>query len=129
MIPLPELAAPHWQAAAKGELSVPHCLSCGHRWFPPARRCPRCLGDELDWVAVSGRGRVAGQCQFHRAYFRDLDLPLPYTVLHVVLDDGPQLYANPVDPADLYRVGQAVEAVFVPRGEAAVVRFRALEEQ
>jgi hypothetical protein len=69
-----------------------------------------------------------GQCQFHRAYFRDLDLPLPYTVLHVVLDDGPQLYSNPENPADCYRVGQAVEAVFVQYGEAAVVRFRALED-
>ena len=75
---------------------------------------------------MSGHGTVLGVCVFHRAYLPGLDLPLPYTVIHVRLDEGPQLYSNPIDPQLIYEVGQKVDAVFVPAGEEqALVRFKA----
>lgn len=128
-MPLPPLAKPHWEGAAESELRVLCCRSCGQHWFPPSLRCPRCLSDAIEWQPVSGRGEVLGWCVFHRAYFADLDLPLPFTVIHVRLEEGPQLFSNPEDPQASLPVGQRVEAVFVPRGDGvALVRFRATEE-
>jgi uncharacterized protein len=126
-LPLPELAAPHWRAAAQGELRVPHCTACDHVWYPPARHCPRCLSSEIDWKTISGRGLVLGHAVFHRSYFPDSPLPLPYTVIHVRLDEGPQLYSNPVDPQSIFAVGEVVTAVFVPlTDEQGLVRFEAV---
>lgn len=123
--PLPTIAMPHWEGAARGELLLPHCGACGHVWYPPARHCPACLSDAIAWRAVDGQGVIAGVCVFHRPYFRDSALPLPYTVLHIRLDAGPQLYANPEDVQAVPAIGARVAPVFVPAGDGqALVRFR-----
>lgn len=118
-------AAAHWEGARTGELRVLHCNSCQHEWYPPAKHCPNCLSDDILWKSVARSGRVTGWCQFHRVYFPDLNLPIPYTVLSIELDNGVQLYANPERPDDIFDVGSRVSAVFVPHGpDQALVRFK-----
>jgi uncharacterized protein len=128
----PELhgqAAEHWRGAASGELRLPHCLDCGKLWFPPTRQCPRCLSEKIDWLTASGRGRITGWCIMHQRYFDQFDLPLPYAVLLVQLDEGPLLYSNYDEPTTVPAVGQRVQAEFVSVApDAGIVRFRLISE-
>lgn len=113
-----------WAGTAAGKLLLPTCRHCGNRWLPPTAACPRCLSAEVDWHLASGRGVVVAHCQFHRRYFPDLDLPLPYTVLLVRLEEGPLFYANPADTAAQPPVGTMVFATFVETpGGRTVARF------
>ena len=119
--------APHFKAAADGRLLVPHCRDCGHHWFPAARICPRCLGENVDWAALAGGATLWSWCEFHRPYFKTLRDRVPYVVLAVTLDEGPQLYGNLVEsaPGDL-KIGMRLEAVFTAGdGGAGMVNFRA----
>ena len=61
-LPLPDmsdpLVAPHWQAAARGEMAMQRCADCGHVRWPAARSCPECLADGGEWMVLSGRGTI-----------------------------------------------------------------------
>jgi hypothetical protein len=35
------------------------CRSCGARYVPPRPLCTQCYGSDLEWIAYSGRGRLA----------------------------------------------------------------------
>jgi uncharacterized protein len=35
------------------------CRSCGARYVPPRPLCTACHGSDLEWIAYSGRGRLA----------------------------------------------------------------------
>ncbi len=39
-------------------LCTTRCRACGTLRFPPRLWCPDCLSEELEWVALSGRGRL-----------------------------------------------------------------------
>ena len=119
-----------WEGTALGDLRLPFCRDCGNRWLPPAAICPRCLSAQVEWRVASGRGVVVAACQFHRSYFPDLDLPLPYTVLLVRLAEGPLFYANPADLASVPAIGTTVRATFAGTSSCRVVtRFVAEGER
>jgi len=50
--------APFWTATAEGRLSLPRCTDCDRLLYPPPPRCPHCLGDDLVWEDLSGRGSL-----------------------------------------------------------------------
>jgi len=82
---------PFWACVQKDELRLQKCGSCDHMRYPPAAVCPRCLSDQYAWTQVSGRGKVVSWAVFHRKY---LDLPVPYVVVSVALEEGPMLIGN-----------------------------------
>jgi len=43
------------------------CEACDHTFFPPQCVCPICLGAELEWVELSGKGTVYAFSQQHYA--------------------------------------------------------------
>jgi hypothetical protein len=58
-IPVPDaVTRPFWEALRQGELRLPLCPSCRIVLYPPPPACPKCLGAELEWRALSGRGRL-----------------------------------------------------------------------
>jgi uncharacterized OB-fold protein len=114
--PLPRpnrLSQPYWDGARQHELRVLSCKACAHKFLPPADRCPKCLGKDLEWVAASGRGKVWSWVVFHQRYFPAFEADLPYNVAYVELDEGPRLMSNMVDcdPAEI-RCDMPVEVVF-----------------
>lgn len=122
---LPEVAAPHWAAAARGELSLPLCQDCHTRFFPPTPYCPNCLSTDVAWATVEGEGVVTGWCTFHKPYYGpDFWLSLPYTVILIRLDAGPQLFSNLIGDKPPV-IGMRVTPVFTRfSNEQAVVQFR-----
>jgi uncharacterized OB-fold protein len=109
----PELTRPFWEAAKRHELVMPRCTTCAHIFFYPRSECPRCFSTALEWVPVSGRGRLHSFTIVYQpanAAFKD-DAPHVYAV--VQLDEGPRMVSNVVqcDP-EAVRVDMPLVAVF-----------------
>ena len=102
---------PFWDAVQRRELRLQRCRPCGHVWYPPGPVCPRCLSGVWSFEPMSGRGRVVAWTVFHREYFPEL--PPPYLVVSVALEEGPLMIGNlpGVEPADV-RLDLPVRAMF-----------------
>jgi uncharacterized OB-fold protein len=122
----PEVTRPFWEAAKRHELVMPRCTTCDHLFFYPRSECPRCLSNHLEWVRVSGRGRLHTYTIVYQpanAAFRD-DTPYIYAV--VQLDEGPRMVSTVV-PCDLdaVRVDMPLEAIFDDvTPECTLVKFK-----
>jgi uncharacterized OB-fold protein len=81
--------APFWAAAARRELVVQRCRTCGRHQFYARPFCLGCQGTALEWAPVSGRGTVHSLTVVHRQ--ASPDLPVPYVNALVDLDEGPRL--------------------------------------
>jgi uncharacterized OB-fold protein len=117
---------PFFEAARNREVRMPKCRDCGHVWFPLAQICPRCLSVSLEWIRLSGRGRVKTWAIYHRAFHPGWADDVPYNVTQVNLDGGPAMLSNIVDirNEELYE-GMLVEAVFedIPQN-ITLIKFR-----
>ena len=123
--PLPapnQFDRPFFDSAREDLLRLPKCEACGHLFFPPAKRCPACGGMKLVWTVLSGRGRLWSWVVFHRQYFADM--PPPYTVVRVQLEEGPYLLGNLVDTNGREPFKDApMRVVFKPTGELVLPHF------
>lgn len=127
-VPDPDTAG-YWQAAQNGELRLQWCRDCSRFQHFPAPRCGRCLGTNLDWRQVSGRGTVYSFTVVHHAVVPGYDPP--YVVVWVELEEQPGLrvLANLTDAsAEDARIGLPVQVHFERRGAAALPQFRARDE-
>jgi uncharacterized OB-fold protein len=125
-VPTPE-TRPFWEAARRHELCIQRCRSCGRHLFYPRAACPHCLGGELEWRRVTGRGALHTFTVVQRGQ-RGFPLGPPYVIAIVELAEGVRLMTNLVgvaaDPAAI-RIGMAVEVVFEDVSpEIALPRFR-----
>jgi uncharacterized OB-fold protein len=89
------LTRPFWAAAARGELVVQRCASCGHHQLYPRPFCLGCDGTDLAWVETAGTGTVYSRTVVHMQVSPDLEPP--YSVALVELDEGPRVVANLAD--------------------------------
>lgn len=127
--PLPTLTPlnrPFWKSTKQRRLSLQHCKSCGHPWYPIGPRCPRCLSDEYDWRAVSGRGSVLSFVVFHQVYNPSFKQDVPYNVALIELAEDVRMFSNVVGiPNDDIEVGMDVEVVFEDAtAEITIPRFK-----
>lgn len=119
--PLPDLGepltAPFFAAAARGELSIPHCRSCARAVWYPAPACPRCGSETIDWKVTSGRASLFSWAVVRRAFLPAFAEAVPLVAAIVTLDEDPEvrLVSRVVDcdPESL-RAGLGLEAVFRP---------------
>lgn len=101
---------PFWEYVQKRELHLQLCSNCSHLRYPPGPVCPRCQSNAFRWKPVSGQGQVISWTVFHRQYLPQL--PVPYIVASVALEEGPLLIANiNVSPDRMY-LGLPVRLVF-----------------
>lgn len=112
----PELE-PFFAAAAEGCLAVQRCLSCGALRFPARSLCASCLSTDREWTPLSGRGEVYSFFWMHQVYHPAFAGEVPYAVVVVLLEEGPQMTTNIRDcPKEDLRVGLPVEVTFEERG-------------
>jgi uncharacterized OB-fold protein len=124
--PLPaisEESAPFWEAAARGELVMQACASCGRLRFPPRPVCPWCQSFESEWRRMSGRATVWSYVVPHPPLLPAFQPLAPYNVIVVALDEDPTIRMvgnllasadgpiNEVEPATI-RIGEPVSVVF-----------------
>ena len=105
---------------AHGRLMAARCLTCGTLHLPPHSLCTNCYGSEMEWVALSGKGRLAAFTFIHVGLpvmaAKGFDRSHPYCTGIVRLAEGPavsaQILLEPGEtPADL-KIGQPLTAVW-----------------
>jgi uncharacterized OB-fold protein/acyl dehydratase len=105
-----------FEGAARGELLIQRCESCGTLRHPPRPGCPKCRS--LDWgnVSSTGRGTVFSFVVVHYPQVGAFEYPLP--VVLVELEEGTRLVSNieGVEPGEI-RIGMPVEVDFASYGE------------
>ena len=74
-----------WQGLSEEKLLAQKCTPCGTRFFPPRPVCPSCLGNDLDWVELSGRGTLHSWTKVHLA---SPEFDTPFFLGLVDLEDG-----------------------------------------
>jgi len=113
-----------WTSGKEGKLCFQRCTACESFVHPPQPRCPACLAETLEIIAVSGRATVAtytvNMHQWHP------DFPAPYTIAIVEIDDAPGVRLTTrivnCDPAEV-TFGMPVSAVFEQQGPAYLPLF------
>ncbi len=109
----PELTKPFWEAAKRHELVLPHCKKCGDFFFFPREVCPVCLSPELEYVQVSGKGRLHSFTVVHQPGNPAFNDDIPYIYAVIQLDEGPRMISNMVECSlEDAKVDMPVNAVF-----------------
>lgn len=121
--PLPESdtdAGPFWRGAAEGRLLIQRCADCGNFQHYARPFCVACRSTNVALVEARGTGVLHSFTVVHRSPFDDL--PAPYVVGLVKLDEGPTLLSNVVDcdPAGL-ACDLPVEVTYAPLRDGVVV--------
>ena len=101
------------------------CKECGTRFVPPRSICENCYSSEMEWVEMTGKGKLAAfTCitiappfMIAQGYNRDN----PYCSGVVELEEGGRVYAR-IEGVDATRpehinVGMPVKAKFLHRSE------------
>jgi uncharacterized OB-fold protein len=97
------------------------CRKCGLLYLPPRPFCGSCLGQEMEWVELTGKGKLAAftiitvspTFMVAQGYGRDN----PYCVGIVELEEGPKISARilAVEPQqpETIKVGTPMVAEFI----------------
>ena len=101
-----------WDAAAQGRLLLQRCSSCSAHVFYPRSRCPFCWANALEWVEVSGKGRLKSLSVIHKPGHPGWLPAVPYVVGLVELAEGPTMTSHILTDKKPARVGDAVR--FLP---------------
>ena len=118
-VPEPDIAgAPFWEAAARHELVLQTCASCGTVRHPPRPMCAVCNSMEYTFEQVSGRGRIWSWVIAHAPVLPSFADKVPYNVVVVTLDEGVRMIGNLLD----------VDNDAIEEGMAVVVDFEDIEE-
>lgn len=123
----------------QGRLMGCRCTSCQELYTPPRPLCPTCRLSQMEWVPMSGKGRLQAFTAItvpppalkREGFSRDN----PYAVGVVELDEGTRVVARLLgldlgDP-DSIALGQPMEVVFIepsPDGDrGTVLGFQPIE--
>jgi uncharacterized OB-fold protein len=97
-VPDPDVSsAPFWEAAARHELVLQTCASCGTIRHPPRPMCAVCNSMEYTFEQASGRGRIWSWVIAHAPVLPSFAEKVPYNVVVVELDEGVRMVGNLLD--------------------------------
>src|SRR5262245_61520654 len=115
-VPVPnEWTKPFWDAAKEGVLKLQRCQSCGHFQHPPYATCVSCMGIDLKFEPVSGKGAIYAYTIMYHTGDKRFAPAVPYASIVGEPDDRPGALraANPRDAeATQTTVGRRVEVIF-----------------
>jgi len=79
-----------YKFVGEGKLMAAKCNKCGMVMLPPRPVCSKCLGKDLRWVGLKGRGKLMTYTVIHVS-LKHFEALAPYPIGIVKLEDGPQL--------------------------------------
>ena len=124
--PTPE-TQPFWDGCKEHRLVLPRCRHCDKFHYYPRAHCPHCWSRDLDWVQVSGKGKLYSYLINHRPApgFED---DAPYSIAVVELEEGPRMLTNIVEVAQTpeeLKLDMPVEVVFDDASDSVTLpKFR-----
>ena len=91
--PLPDVewepTAEFWAGAARDELRIPRCDTCGRlHWYPEAE-CRSCKGSAFTWETMSGRGTLFSWVVVTHPFLPQFADLVPFVPALVALDEDP----------------------------------------
>ena len=109
----PELTKPYWDAIRRHELVQQRCKACARLIFYPREQCPYCFSQDLEYVPVSGRGRVHAYTVVYQPAHPGFQEDAPFVFALIQLEEGVRIISNVAgcDPKDV-RVDMPVVATY-----------------
>ncbi|MEJ2750956.1 MAG: Zn-ribbon domain-containing OB-fold protein [Anaerolineae bacterium] len=112
------------------KLMAAKCEDCGGLFVPPRPMCPVCHSEQMAWVEVSGKGKLAA---FTAVYIgpnamiaAGYDRKNPYMTGVVQLDEGPlisaQILGLDATQPNVSAIGTPLTVEFIERGEEEAKR-------
>lgn len=101
------------------------CKSCNAMWVPPRKLCTKCNSTDMEWIEMSGNGKViAFSCiGVGSTFFADkgYNIKKPYCFSVIELDEGPMISGQLVGIDELAvqkappseTIGKAVKVTFL----------------
>ncbi len=113
-VPFPDnVTEKFWAAAREKRLLIQKCNDCGALQFLAQSQCRGCLGEGLEWIEASGRGKVYSYTVVHRAPTARFEEDVPYVVALIDLEEGVRMMSAVVGiEPEAVRVDMPVEVVF-----------------
>ncbi len=91
--PLPDVTwaptAEFWAGAARGELRIPRCDSCGRLCWYPHETCDYCNHGEMTWETMSGRGTLFSWVVVTHPFLPQYADLVPFVPALVALEEDP----------------------------------------
>ena len=115
--PLPkptDISRPYWDAAKNHYLAVQYCHHCKELIFYPRAVCPNDLRDDgLEWVRLSGKGKIYSYTVIRKAAHPAFMADTPYAYAIIELEEGLRMASNIVDcDPEALSIGMDVEVTF-----------------
>jgi uncharacterized OB-fold protein len=117
-IPVPTpLSQPFWDGAKQEKILFQHCQTCGNWQHPPAPTCRNCVGVDLKFEPIEGKGTIYSYTVGFHGGDRRFAAAIPYASIVVELDGTPGVLmaGNLLDvPYTEAHIGRRVKVVFEP---------------
>lgn len=75
----------------EGEIAATKCKACGKLYFPPRVNCIDCLSSDVEWIPLSGRGKLI---TYTTANFAPAGFEAPYTLALAELEEGVRVFTR-----------------------------------
>ncbi len=105
----------------EGKIMGTRCKNCEALNFPPRADCASCLSSDVEWVELSGKGKLVTYTTAHFAPVGFED-DAPYTLALVELEEGPRVLAHlskEITKGET-KIGMALELVPVNLAEGRI---------
>ena len=104
--------AKFWDGLKDNKFLTTKCKDCSELFFPPRALCPECLSMNLEWVELSGEGKL-----YSWSYVNDYKLRYfsrPYVIGIVELKEGIGRIITKIDAKkDELKIGMPVKLKFI----------------
>lgn len=115
-IPAPdEVTRPFWEAVNEKRLVAQFCKNCGKYQHPPDEVCAKCGQRDLEFLELSGKGKIYSWQIMHDTRVRLMQEYQPFIIAVVECDESPDVWhlTNlPGSSPGEFTIGDAVEVEF-----------------
>jgi uncharacterized OB-fold protein len=80
-----------WAGAAREELRIPACDSCGRLCWYPRKNCRFCDGESFSWQTMSGRGSLFSWVVVTHVFLPQFADLVPFAPALVALEEDPAI--------------------------------------
>lgn len=107
-----------WTGGRDDELRICHCAACKLFQHPPRPMCPGCGSTEMDYVPVSGRGKIVSFSVNWQPWAPDQEVPFVLAMVELAEQPGLWLMTNIVNcDVDEVAIDMPVSVQFVNQGD------------
>jgi uncharacterized OB-fold protein len=123
VVQLGEITARYFECFAAGKLPYLECPSCGHKFYYPRNRCPKCLSPDIKISLSAGLGTIFSLTWIHG---KDPSDRKSYAIIS--LNEGFKLYSSLIE-SDHADIDDRVQVVMLEKNGKKVPYFRAKSEE